>query len=642
MHQKLILLFIGCLVSASLLAQTDSMIIEHTESVSTQYDVKTFAELTHLDFGNGKVVYQLTQSSGRIFKTTDVTKIVFESPEWVVAPLDQTVCSNKLNVGTTKINLNATLVRSLPDTRVSWTIIPNQSSGIVNSPGTLFSEYIPDAQDIERGYAKIRVATVRELSADTVTLFFTDNFLPDAGPDINFCKDQVASVSFLIGAPKGYTDGFTWRPGHPNGSFFPNNSGIEVTYKPSAVELLTSRTYVTVESKRNVLACPLGIDTVWINIRNCIPKTNLTFPNQATQHNGPPVQMLATSPVPGTITYELVQPSACATLSPSGILTYTCVDTIEVKARKAAVGPYPADSTTAFLFIQKTNPIVRLERRGAVASAPPFRLFTVTNYDGTLEYQIFGDTNIASIQPSGWIQPKTAGEVIVLVRAFENNNYFAASDTIHLRIYPTPLQPLALRDTIRFDVGSRVDQAIVGNDIGLTASLQLNSSYRVDLDPSTPVLDVRKNIPSVGSFIVTSDGLLTFSPFVGFLGIDSIEYVVWDETGLISAPAYIIIQANDIVEEEPLKANEAMSPNGDEQNDALVIGYTNFNRRNEIIVFDSFGETLFQKENYRNNWTGTDKADKPLPTGVYFYIFKEYNSDQSVRRSLKGYIQLVR
>ena len=55
------------------------------------------------------------------------------------------------------------------------------------------------------------------------------------------------------------------------------------------------------------------------------------------------------------------------------------------------------------------------------------------------------------------------------------------------------------------------------------------------------------------------------------------------------------------------------SPNGDGVNDFWVIeGITN--RNNTVRVFNRWGQVVFEANNYRNNWRGTD-----LPDGTYFY-----------------------
>ncbi len=68
----------------------------------------------------------------------------------------------------------------------------------------------------------------------------------------------------------------------------------------------------------------------------------------------------------------------------------------------------------------------------------------------------------------------------------------------------------------------------------------------------------------------------------------------------------------------------AISPNGNNQNDYLKItGVENY-PDNSLEVFNRYGHPIYTTKNYGINdnlWYGTHK-DKKLPTGTYFYIFK--------------------
>ena len=46
------------------------------------------------------------------------------------------------------------------------------------------------------------------------------------------------------------------------------------------------------------------------------------------------------------------------------------------------------------------------------------------------------------------------------------------------------------------------------------------------------------------------------------------------------------------------------SPNGDEQNDELVFQYLTSFPGNQLTVFDRWGNLVYQKSNYGNNWRG--------------------------------------
>lgn len=57
------------------------------------------------------------------------------------------------------------------------------------------------------------------------------------------------------------------------------------------------------------------------------------------------------------------------------------------------------------------------------------------------------------------------------------------------------------------------------------------------------------------------------------------------------------------------------SPNGDEQNDELVFKYLTSFPGNKLVVFDRWGNSVFEKSNYGNNWRAEGVAE-----GTYYYV----------------------
>jgi gliding motility-associated-like protein len=75
------------------------------------------------------------------------------------------------------------------------------------------------------------------------------------------------------------------------------------------------------------------------------------------------------------------------------------------------------------------------------------------------------------------------------------------------------------------------------------------------------------------------------------------------------------------------------SPNADGYNDAWYIkGIDNF-EGSEVFVYNSFGNEVFYKKNYQNDWLGTYNGNL-LPDGTYYYVIKLYNPDEVLKGSL--------
>jgi len=68
----------------------------------------------------------------------------------------------------------------------------------------------------------------------------------------------------------------------------------------------------------------------------------------------------------------------------------------------------------------------------------------------------------------------------------------------------------------------------------------------------------------------------------------------------------------------------AISPNGDGLNDVFIIDGLEDYPENNLVIFNRWGDIVYKKENYSNDWDGTSEASlqfgkNELPDGTYFY-----------------------
>lgn len=80
------------------------------------------------------------------------------------------------------------------------------------------------------------------------------------------------------------------------------------------------------------------------------------------------------------------------------------------------------------------------------------------------------------------------------------------------------------------------------------------------------------------------------------------------------------------------------SPNGDGINDLLVISCIELFPNISLEIFDRYGNSVFESQQYDNTWDGTGK-NGDLPNGTYFYILDLGEEDLDVK---KGWIQIIR
>jgi gliding motility-associated-like protein len=85
---------------------------------------------------------------------------------------------------------------------------------------------------------------------------------------------------------------------------------------------------------------------------------------------------------------------------------------------------------------------------------------------------------------------------------------------------------------------------------------------------------------------------------------------------------------------------EAFSPNGDGTNDLWLISSGNCLQYARVVVFNRYGSTVYESNDYKNNWDGTYK-NKPVPDGTYYFIITyKLVSDRVV--TLRGNVTILR
>jgi len=94
---------------------------------------------------------------------------------------------------------------------------------------------------------------------------------------------------------------------------------------------------------------------------------------------------------------------------------------------------------------------------------------------------------------------------------------------------------------------------------------------------------------------------------------------------------YIILDsclANSIV--------NVFTPNGDGFNDFFVIKNIEYFPGSRLLIFNRWGETVYESNDYKNDWDGLGQ-----PAGTYFYVF--YPNDPSkIIKTQKGHVTLLR
>ncbi|MGQ8338419.1 Calx-beta domain-containing protein [Sunxiuqinia sp. A32] len=174
--------------------------------------------------------------------------------------------------------------------------------------------------------------------------------------------------------------------------------------------------------------------------------------------------------------------------------------------------------------------------------------------------------------------------------------------------------PIAVHDAATTAINLPIDIPVADND---------SSSF----DPAT--LQIIEN-PANGIATIESFGIVTYTPNTSFIGYDSFIYEICDSNNHCDT-AIVRITIGD---EDSLLPKQVFTPNGDGQNDTYVIeGIENY-PNNKFIVFNRWGNVVYEKSGYMNEWTGESNSsitvgNNPLPVGTYFYVL-EYNAEKRI------------
>ena len=110
----------------------------------------------------------------------------------------------------------------------------------------------------------------------------------------------------------------------------------------------------------------------------------------------------------------------------------------------------------------------------------------------------------------------------------------------------------------------------------------------------------------------------TDQPTVIIAPTQSASYVV----SVSSGDQQVTDTVSVIVEECPVEALEIPSgftPNADGENDQWIVKNTSPTLPLSVEVFDRYGNTVFQSDDYQNDWEGTYEG-QALPVGTYYYL----------------------
>jgi len=126
-----------------------------------------------------------------------------------------------------------------------------------------------------------------------------------------------------------------------------------------------------------------------------------------------------------------------------------------------------------------------------------------------------------------------------------------------------------------------------------------------------------------------------------FLKLCPGDYVVQirDARGCKTVPEQVGFQVQDRTL-PCLETRRVLTPDGDGANDNFEIFCIDELKDNRLVIFNKWGQLVFEQLNYSNNWVGKSSSGEELPEGAYYYIL-EY-TDKDGRKQVRGSITILR
>ncbi len=131
--------------------------------------------------------------------------------------------------------------------------------------------------------------------------------------------------------------------------------------------------------------------------------------------------------------------------------------------------------------------------------------------------------------------------------------------------------------------------------------------------------------PSFGEILSNLNGVITFEAPQGLSATTMIDYELCSVACPTRCDTATLTIRSSADGSNPTVFN-AFTPNGDGMNDLFVFDILTLRPDefpdNEIIIFNRWGDILYQAAPYGNNWDGRNQNGQDVPEGTYYYILR--------------------
>jgi len=143
-------------------------------------------------------------------------------------------------------------------------------------------------------------------------------------------------------------------------------------------------------------------------------------------------------------------------------------------------------------------------------------------------------------------------------------------------------------------------------------------------------------------------GGFNYTPDLDFIGTEIFEYEFCSDICLDVCDTSLVTITVNVKDPLPvdsllLQNTNTITPNDDGLNDVFVfdilVQNPNDYVNNELVVFNRWGDLVYEAKPYNNDWGGTNQSGNPLPEGTYYFILR---LDLAAGIIMKGGVTILR
>ncbi|MEI6851736.1 MAG: Ig-like domain-containing protein [Bacteroidota bacterium] len=553
------------------------------------------------DIQDGFVYLVLTATStGPCTNVTDIMRLnIMHQVSNVYAGVDATICETSTYTLNDATALNAASLH--------WT---TSGTGSFSNIAVLHPTYTPSPADIAAGSVTLTLTANAALPcpavSDAMTLNISLQAVTSAGPDDVVCENDFYTI---LGSSAINATTVQWTT--TGSGTFNDASLVHAIYTPSPADILDGSIQLILNATSESPCSSAPADTMLLTISHlpviyagadtAICQNVNYYLNDATALYA--YNIYWTSNGTGTILNDsTLTPTYVPGPGETGVVTLT----LHVISSPACGG----DAVTDFMYLTIMQSVV------ANAGAD-------TTIFANNSIALHGSATLGSGAYSYNWQPSS-------LLIFENTDHPITNPLDTTTVFVVTVTDLVTgcqdQDTVVVTVNGINLPPVAVNDYD-TTEYQTCITFPVllnDYDPENTNLTISLCGPPVnGTVVINSDNTLTYCPYDGFSGIDSLCYQICDEGSPIQcsqATVFIYVKPEFTVDD--LIIYNGVSPDGDGNNDVWIISGIEHFPDNEVSIFNRWGDQIANYTHYNNldiSWDGTYKG-RQVPDGTYYYI----------------------